>query len=591
MSDVFIVGALMLYFAVCVKGDEKVKKTNGLIRVISALLLAPLVYDGTTLAQYACENDLIEVMFEQESRVRMRAGTPVDLERTAVDGVDAVLQRLDWCEWQRACDVPEERLDEIQALGQSNTGRPIYNLNNIYRLRIPSGEDVWALSAQLEALAGIILARPVPKPAPPPTPPDYVSSQGYLRPASATPTGIDADYAWTRLGGTGAGVTVCDLEYSWNYNHADVTKAVGSQINTNIADPFDDDNHGTAVIGELVGDNNGWGVTGVCYDADLLTCGTYYSLPPVWNVPGAMAIAISHLSAGDVILLEQQWDYTGGEDYIPIEWWLDYSPNAQSFNGVYAAIQNAVALGIHVIEAGGNGNFDTDLLTWYGMSGGVIVGAGGAYPGGVWPAGDLERLSFSSYGTHYAVQGWGEDVVTTGYGDLYNAEGTNYLFTSSFAGTSSASPIVAGAVACCVGYWTAQGNSPAGLGPNVVRLGLILTGTRQVMPPSGLIGPRPDLDSVFVLFTTCDCTNFCDLNGDFSINPIDVVYMCRYVYNMQDARVTWPGCPGNNGDWNCDGLVNPIDVVWYANFVYKNLGTGPCDPCNCSPYPTCPPYP
>jgi hypothetical protein len=466
----------------------------------------PLMQNQTS-PPYASVDDLIEVMFAQDSRVRLRNGALVDLATNALAGVDGVLQRLAWHEWYRICDVPEERLDEIQARGEANTGKPVYNLNNIYRLRIPKGLDVWSISKELEALPGVILARPVPKPMPLPNPPNYASCsgdtcQGYLRSASSTPVGIDADYAWTQTGGDGTGVTVCDLEYGWNYNHADITKAVGSQINPNpIFYPANaDTNHGTAVIGELVSDNNGWGTTGICYGATLKTCGTVYNSSTNWDVPGAMAYAIAALSPGDVILLEQQWDYTGFGGYIPIEWWLNYSPNPQTFNGVYAAIVNAVSNGIHVVEAGGNGNVNTNGLSWYGNSGAIIVGAGGAYPGGTYPEGDLQRLSFSSYGNRFDLQGWGENVVTTGYGYLYNADGYNYWYTNIFAGTSSASPIVAGAVACCVGYWKTNISSTP---PSAIYIRNVLknTGTPQITPPNGNIGPRPNLQAAFAAFS------------------------------------------------------------------------------------------
>jgi len=445
---------------------------------------------------YIAEENLIEVMFAWESKVRMRAGALRDLRTDALEGVEATLLGLARHEWSRICDVPEEKLDEIRVRGERETGVPVYNLNNIYRLRIPAGEDVWEISRALEALPGVMRARPVPKPTPPPLPPDYEPQQGYLDPAASTPTGIDAEYAWTRPGGTGSGVTVCDLEYGWDYNHADVTKALGSQINANVTPLWED--HGTAVIGELVSDDNGWGTKGICYGASLQTCGTYYGSPsPSWNVPGAMAVAIANLSAGDVIILEQQWEYTSGaEDYVPIEWWTDYYPDPQSYNGVYAAIINAVSNGIHVVQAGGNGAVDTGALTWYGDSGAIIVGAGGV-PGGGWPQGDLEKLSFSSYGPRFNLQGWGEEVVTTGYGDLYSAEGEDYYYTDTFAGTSSASPIVAGAVACCVGHWTAQGGDASDLTPDMLRTLLSNTGTPQVTPPVGNIGPRPDLRAAF----------------------------------------------------------------------------------------------
>ena len=66
-------------------------------------------------------------------------------------------------------------------------------------------------------------------------------------------------------------------------------------------------------------------------------------IPSVVIVPGAITVAISNLNAGDVILLEQQWEYVpGSQNYVPVEWWLNYSPNPQTNNGVYAAIQTAV---------------------------------------------------------------------------------------------------------------------------------------------------------------------------------------------------------------------------------------------------------
>lgn len=465
----------------------------GLLWIALGLAASPAASRAAEAPPYEAESDLIEVMFAPESQVRLRAGGLVDLATNALDGVDAVLRGTARYEWSRICDVPEQKLDDLQTRGKANSGLDVYNLNNIYRLRF-DGAEVWSLSAELEALPGILLARPVPKPMPAPLPPDYQPSQNYEDPASSVPTGVDAEYAWTQTGGSGAGVTVCDIEYSWNYNHNDVTKAVGSQINTNVADPFSNNNHGTAVIGELVSDDNApnWGTKGVCFGAGLKTCGSYYGSPtPGWNVPGALAVAIANLAAGDIILLEQQWDYTGSQGYVPIEWWLNYSPGGQTNNGVYAAIVNAVANGIHVVEAGGNGNVDTGAMTWYGDSGAIIVGAGGAYPGGSWPQTNLERLSFSSYGPRFNLQGWGENVVTTGYGNLFSIEGVNRYYTNNFSGTSSASPIVAGAAACVQGYYLAN-VSPTPLSPVAMRTLLVNTGTPQYFGLAGNIGPRPD---------------------------------------------------------------------------------------------------
>ncbi len=473
------------------------------ISVFLFAFLIPFISAGDAEGKYTCEDDLIEVMFVEG--VRLRSGILADIQQSGVlDGLEEVLELTESYHWERISTVSEEAVDEMESTGERLTGSDIYNLNDIYTLRYRGDIDVWELAEILQELPGIIRAMPVPLPQNPSQPPDYQGMQGYLNPAAGTPTGIDAYYAWSQPGGDGLGVTVCDLEYSWNYNHNDLTQAPGSQINSYVQDPFSDNNHGTAVIGELVSDYNGWGTTGICYGANLKTCGTFYGNPTAfWNVSGAITVAISNLSAGDVILLEQQWEYVpGSSNYVPIEWWGSYSPAAQQYNAVYAAIQNAVSNGIHVVEAGGNavfgaGGVDMDLMSWFGDSGAIIVGGGGAYPGGTWPGGDLQRLYYSNYGSRFTSQGWGEDVVTTGYGTLYSAGGVNYYYAIGFSGTSSASPIVAGAAVDCVGYWVANGNPANTLTPLMLRTALLNTGTPQLFPPAGIIGSRPNLMSAF----------------------------------------------------------------------------------------------
>lgn len=453
--------------------------------------------------RYDCEPDRIEVMFVPESRVRLRDGSLRDLGAPALAGVDAALAGLSGVAWQRICDLPEATLDRWSSEGEAKTGSPVYNLNNIYHLRAANAGDIWDLAARLEALPGVLSARPVPRPVEPPLPPDYGAQQGYRAPANWTPSGTHNALIHLYPGGNGAGVRICDLEYAWNLNHADISQAAGSSINPGASNPFGDDHHGTAVIGMLSADENLWGVSGLAPAATLLTCGTFFGSPtPVWNVPGAMAIAMANLSAGDVILLEQQWDYndpnTPGQDFVPIEWWTNSWPNAQTVNAVYAAMLNAAANGIHVVEAAGNGGVNLDNLVWWGNTGAILVGAGGAYPGGPHGGGDRERLAFSSFGSRVNVQGWGENVVTTGYGDLYSSMGANYRYTGIFSGTSSASAHVAAAVACYSGFHRMTHGSP--VAPLTLRQDLEAHGTPQAFGPAGTIGPRPDLLRIVMSF-------------------------------------------------------------------------------------------
>ncbi|MBP7669009.1 MAG: S8 family serine peptidase [Candidatus Eisenbacteria bacterium] len=545
--------------------------------------LAMFVFLGDGQAQssiqsrpYASETDLIEVMFSQDSRVRLREGVLVDLENDALRGVEAALSTVRPYSWSRICDVEEAILDRLQTEGAAKSGTALHNLNNIYRLRFTAREgvpDVWSLSASLEALPGILYARPVPLPMELPVP-DYEPAQGYLFPATSIPTGIDAQYAWTVPGGNGTGITICDIEYSWNDNHDDLTKAQGMQINSFVQDPFADNNHGTAVLGEMISDDNApnWGTKGICPGASVYLSGSYFGVPaPSWNPAGAIAVALAYLKAGDVVLLEQQWDYTGSNGFVPIEWWLSSSPNPQFVNSVYAAIQTAIANGIYVVEAGGNGNMNTDLMTWVGDSRAIIVGAGGAYPGGTWPEGDLERLSFSSYGNRFNLQGWGEDVVTTGYGDLYNLEGIDRYYTNTFDGTSSASPIVAGAVACCAGYYRAS-ISMTPLAPLAMRALLTNSGTPQIFGPPGRIGPRPNL------MQAIQWMGGPTYDGDWGDAPEDAL-----AYPATGGWGFFPTCGGGSSSFVLHGNTPPFQAYFGPMEDYENNGNAG----NC---PNFPPY-
>lgn len=78
----------------------------------------------------------------------------------------------------------------------------------------------------------------------------------------------------------------------------------------------------------------------------------------------------------------------------------------------------------------------------------------------------------------------------------------------------------------------------------------------------------------------CDCTGFCDLDLNGSLNPMDVTIIVNYVYRARDSRLPLPNCPLENGDWDCEDPATPVDVAYYVKYVYKSFGSGPCDPCN-----------
>lgn len=394
--------------------------------------------------------------------------------------------------WDRVAGIDRARVDQLRHRAEQYLRRAIADFNGYFILTLPPGADAARWMDELNALPEVELASPLPLPVPAPIPGDLTPLQGYLTPG---PAGIDAQTAWTIPGGTGSGVTVCDLEYSWNLGHQDLAPvATFLSAGFTASDPFNSTDHGTAVLGEMASHPNGWGTTGAAHGIGRAVAPVY--LNGFYALTTAILQTISNLEPGDVMLIEQQaFGPRGDSHFVPAEW-------SQS---VYQAILLAVGNGIHVVEAAGNGGENLDDPIYQtghapflpqNDSGAIMVGAGAAPASALGSDVDRSRLGFTNYGSRVNVQGWGEQVTTTGYGDLYS-EGTNLLYTKHFGGTSSASPIVASAVAAIEGVVEAETGLPAH--PALLRAVLERTGSPQqsrwYSATTHPIGPRPDLNA------------------------------------------------------------------------------------------------
>jgi subtilisin family serine protease len=325
---------------------------------------------------------------------------------------------------------------------------------------------------------------------------NFEPAQGYLHSA---PNGIGAAHLWSTAGGRGRGITVCDIEGNWNFKHEDLPAGI-DLIGGTVINDIDWRNHGTAVLGEIVSKAQEFGTVGIARDAKAVVHSAVIN--NVFNTAGAIAGASAKLKAGDVILIELQ--ATGPNNkYVAMQYWPD----------VFAAIVAATAKGITVVEAAGNGNenFNLPIFSGGGLqkdSGAIVVGAGipptdffdvdGAYAQIGVPR---SRIWFSNYGKIVNVQGWGWHVTTCGYGDAQGSTKEERWYTHRFSGTSSASPIVTGAVACLQGIAKASSGSP--LTPAKVRTILMKSGTPQApgpgVPLSQHIGPQPNLQKAVTM--------------------------------------------------------------------------------------------
>lgn len=347
--------------------------------------------------------------------------------------------------------------------------------------------------------------------------PDFSGRQGYLDPA---PAGVDARYAWSVNGGDGSGINVIDVEGEWQFTHEDLQQHKGGVVAGTPPGDSGWRNHGTAVIGTISADANGFGVTGIAPGVNLRAMSIF---PESFGSSSAIQQAADLLNPGDIILLElhrpgPRYNFDQRDDqagFIAIEWWPDD----------LAAIQYATARGVIIVEAGGNGaeNLDDPIYdqnpqapngpfpaTWSNPyrrspadSGAIVVGAG-APPEGThnknWGA-DRSRLEFSNYGSLVDCQGWGREVTSCGYGDLQAGVTEDTWYTDQFSGTSSASPIIVGSLACVQGALKAAGQPL--LNPQSARTLLRSSGSAQNDGPAGpssqRIGNRPDVRQMITL--------------------------------------------------------------------------------------------
>ncbi|EMK2594323.1 S8 family serine peptidase [Bacillus cereus] len=310
--------------------------------------------------------------------------------------------------------------------------------------------------------------------------------QGYLE---AAPYGINAPFAWGIQGGNGNGITFVDMEYGWLLNHEDllhqnIELMSGRNINQHVG-------HGTSVLGIVSSEDNEVGNIGIAPKAKAKVISQIRDNGQ-YNTADAILSAVNQLEAGDVLLLEAQASFDGyGDKYLPVEVQPD----------IFDAIRAGTDKGIVIIEAGANGWNDLDQFKDrkgkqvlnrnskdFKDSGAIMVGAGSSsFP--------HERMWFSNYGSRIDVYGWGENVDTT---TAEQSRSAVNLYTSSFSGTSSASPIIAGAATLVQSI--AKENLGQPYRPSELRaiLSNQSTGTKSKDPYADKIGVLPDLKSILV---------------------------------------------------------------------------------------------
>lgn len=386
---------------------------------------------------------------------------------------------------------------EIKNLGKEikDSDHISSNLLNYYIVETQDDIDVQALLTKIEKSTLIETAYLQEEEAPPaerlpnlsvnPYDEPRLTRQGYLEPA---PLGINAPYAWSIKGGDGKGTTFVDMEYGWLFNHEDLVNQKIELISGQNKSEHHD--HGTSVLGIVSAEDNNIGGIGIAPKAKVKVVSQIRDSGN-YNTADAILSAVNNMQAGDILLLEAQatYDGYGDKNYFPVE----VKPD------IFDAIRMGTNKGIIIIEAGANGGNDLDQFRDrngkqvlnrnspdFKDSGAIMVGAASARV-------PHKRSYFSNYGSRVDVYGWGNAVDTT---DAKPSEFITNLYTSSFAGTSSASPIIAGAAASIQGI--AKNNQGRVYTPRQLRdiLSDSSTGTKSNDPTSDKIGVLPDLKAI-----------------------------------------------------------------------------------------------
>ena len=367
-------------------------------------------------------------------------------------------------------------------------------MTSFFYIDAAADADLPAVAAELSrwpSVARAYIDAPGPDPAVNATDDPRSGAQDYLDEA---PQGIDARYAWTLTGGDGAGQRVADLERGWTFDHEDLAAQGVTLIHGAIRDLSRA--HGTSVLGEICAVDNTIGCVGIVPNVDSVLATSYHTS----TRPDAIMAALAQMEFGDVLLIEAQVTAnpaTASQLLAPIE----------IYDADFEALRLATALGIIVVEAGGNGTdngsapplaMDTWVddsgrrLLWpdagnadFRDSGAIIVSAATA-------AVPRTRRAYGPHGARIDCHAWSQSIDTCSSDE----DGATDLYTTGFGGTSGASPIVTGAALALQGIHEAAHGFR--LSPRQMRelLSDPATNTLPAATETTQIGVMPNLHQV-----------------------------------------------------------------------------------------------
>jgi subtilisin family serine protease len=395
----------------------------------------------------AFEPGIVEVEFREGVRPQIMpatAGAPSTIASPAgvnLGGLNQILQLYQLERAESSFQISEHEATQAQAVAQQQ-GVAVPNLGNFVTLHFPEDADTQRIAQELSRLPAVERAVAVPKAIPPQTPLNEplvgTSGQVVLNPV----TGLEnqwyiyrcrANNAWSMASGNG--VVIADIDWGYRTSHQDLATRLdlnhaynaydgGSNVSTGGSV-----SHGTAVMGIAGGADNDLGMCGIAFGATL------------WPVqadsgPGTALGGNSWARAIDWV---RTADSSGRRKVINLEVQTGSFGNYEMVPSVNAAIRTAIAHGIVVCVAAGNGDRDAgidDSGSPIPETGSILVGATEYH------ATQNRRAGFSNFGQRIVVCAPGDASH-----DLTCSSSSDSAYRNGFGGTSGATPKVAGTAA------------------------------------------------------------------------------------------------------------------------------------------------
>ncbi len=247
--------------------------------------------------------------------------------------------------------------------------------------------------------------------------------------------GLRADRVWNDY--TGTGVILSAIDDGFQYTHPELSANYRTDLDWNIlngtpdAAPAAGNNHGTAVLGTMIADDNGFGMTGVAFDASGFGVRIGFdgntSLADVEE-------AFYRIQDGGADVVNNSWGFTS-----------PFGDDVNNGTGFYA-IENAMrgladdgraGLGTSMVFAAGNSRAAGDSVNYHNLNASPYAIAVGA----ITQTG--EYASFSNPGSALLVSTAGSGNYTI---DRTGADGYVSGDYVSFSGTSAAAPVISGLI-------------------------------------------------------------------------------------------------------------------------------------------------